>query len=246
MENKSPFIATVLTITLISGFFFYNDRINQLEKKISNISTEYNLKIGAVQTTISTENDTNTSILEDLNNQLIDARSALQVAQQKLTLATSKSSVLNDEMSQMHDARNEVDTLKGSLKATQSSLQKATTELMVSGENLNHLQKIFKTQNKAVVSKNIVRINELKETSTGIAITGFLLPAFGVATLISYTAEEINNYCANIKNTMDLDKKVFNKVISLDAQMQDNYHQQCEVSLKDKIEGGLKKLQATQ
>jgi len=246
MENKSPFIATVLTITLISGFFFYNDRINQLEKKISNISTEYNLKIGAVQTTISTENDTNTSILEDLNNQLIDARSALQVAQQKLTLATSKSSVLNDEMSQMHDARNEVDTLKGSLKATQSSLQKATTELMVSGENLNHLQKIFKTQNKAVVSKNMVRINELKETSTGIAITGFLLPAFGVATLISYTAEEINNYCANIKNTMDLDKKVFNKVISLDAQMQDNYHQQCEVSLKDKIEGGLKKLQATQ
>jgi len=246
MENKSPFIAAVLTITLISGFFFYNDRINQLEKEISNISTEYNLKIGAVQTTTSTKNNTNTSILEDLNNQLIDARSALQVAQQKLTLATSKSSVLNDEMSQMHDARNEVDTLNGSLKATQSSLQKATTELMVSGEKLNHLQNIFKTQNKAVVSKNMVRINELKETSTGIAITGFLLPAFGVATLISYTAEEINNYCANIKNTMDLDKKVFNKVISLDAQMQDNYHQQCEVSLKDKIEKGLKKLQATQ
>ena len=92
----------------------------------------------------------------------------------------------------------------------------------------------------------MARISELKETSTGIVVTGLIVPAIGVATLISYTAEEVNNYCANIKNTIDLEKKVFNKVVSLDAQMQDNYHQQCEVSLKDKVKEGLKKFKINQ
>ena len=89
----------------------------------------------------------------------------------------------------------------------------------------------------------MARISELKETTTGIVVTGIIVPAIGVATLISYTTQEIDNYCANIKNTIDLEKKVFNKVVSLDAQMQENYHQQCEVSLKDKVKKGLKKLQ---
>ncbi|TEU25871.1 MAG: hypothetical protein E3I13_00615 [Gammaproteobacteria bacterium] len=236
MENKSPFIAAALAITLVIGFLFYNDQVSQLEKEISDITTEYNSKINATQSVASTKGNEKTSALEDLNNQLIDARSALQAAQQKLTLATSKSSVLGDEMSQMNDARGEVKTLK-------SSLQDKQKELVVSGEKLDHLKNIFKNQNKAVVSKNMARIDELKETTTGIAVTGLIVPAIGVATLVSYTTEEISNYCANIKNTMDLEKKVFNKVVSLDDQMQDNYHQQCEVSLKDKIKKGLKKLQ---
>lgn len=245
MENKSLFAAISLTIVLISGFFFYNNQVNQLENEITSITTEYNSKINAVQPVASTENNVDTSILEDLNNQLIDTRSALQAAQQKLTLATSKSSVLNDEISQIHDARGEVDVLKGSLEVTQSSLKTTKKELVVSGEKLEHLHNIFKKQNTTQVTNNLTRIATLKETSTGIAVTGFIVPAIGVATLISYTTEEIDNYCANIKNTMDLEKKVFNKVVSLDAQTQDNYHQQCEVSLKDKVKKGLKKLQTT-
>lgn len=245
MENKSLFAAISLTIVLISGFFFYNNQVNQLENEITSITTEYNSKINAVQPVASTENNVDTSILEDLNNQLIDTRSALQAAQQKLTLATSKSSVLNDEISQIHDARGEVDVLKGSLEVTQSSLKTTKKELVVSGEKLEHLHNIFKEQNATQVTNNLTRIATLKETSTGIAVTGFIVPAIGVATLISYTTEEIDNYCANIKNTMDLEKKVFNKVVSLDAQTQDNYHQQCEVSLKDKVKKGLKKLQTT-
>jgi hypothetical protein len=243
MENKSLFAAISLTIVLISGFFFYNNQVNQLENEITSITTEYNSKINAVQPVASTENNVDTSILEDLNNQLIDTRSALQAAQQKLTLATSKSSVLNDEISQIHDARGEVDVLKGSLEVTQSSLKTTKKELVVSGEKLEHLHNIFKKQNTTQVTNNLTRIATLKETSTGIAVTGLIVPAIGVATLISYTTEEIDNYCANIKNTMDLEKKVFNKVVSLDAQTQDNYHQQCEVSLKDKVKKGLKKLQ---
>jgi hypothetical protein len=243
MENKSLFAAISLTIVLISGFFFYNNQVNQLENEITSITTEYNSKINAVQPVASTENNVDTSILEDLNNQLIDTRSALQAAQQKLTLATSKSSVLNDEISQIHDARGEVDVLKGSLEVTQGSLKTTKKELVVSGEKLEHLHNIFKEQNATQVTNNLTRIATLKETSTGIAVTGLIVPAIGVATLISYTTEEIDNYCANIKNTMDLEKKVFNKVVSLDAQTQDNYHQQCEVSLKDKVKKGLKKLQ---
>jgi predicted PurR-regulated permease PerM len=243
MENKSLFAAISLTIVLISGFFFYNNQVNQLENEITSITTEYNSKINAVQPVASTENNVDTSILEDLNNQLIDARSALQTAQKKLTLATSKSSVLNDEMVQIHDARGEVDKLKGSLEVTQGSLKTTKKELVVSGEKLEHLHNIFKEQNATQVTNNLTRIATLKETSTGIAVTGLIVPAIGVATLISYTTEEIDNYCANIKNIMDLEKKVFNKVVSLDAQTQDNYHQQCEVSLKDKVKKGLKKLQ---
>lgn len=103
---------------------------------------------------------------------------------------------------------------------------------------------MFENQNKNTVKQNITRIKELKETSSGIAVTGLIVPAIGVATLVSYTTEEIDNYCANIKNTIELENKVFGKAISLDKAMQKNYHSQCEVSLKDKIEKGLKKLQA--
>jgi hypothetical protein len=123
MENKSLFAAISLTIVLISGFFFYNNQVSQLEDEITSITTEYNSKISAVQSTPNIENKANTSILEDLNNQLITARSALQEAQQKLTLATSKSSVLDSEISQINDARGEVKVLKGSLENTQQKLQ---------------------------------------------------------------------------------------------------------------------------
>jgi len=243
MENKSLFAAISLTIALISGFFFYNNQVNQLENEITSITTEYNSKINATQSVVSIDNNTDTSILEDLSNQLIDARSALQAAQKKLTLATSKSNILNDEMIQIHDARVEVKVLKGSLKNTQNSLQTTQQELKLSDTKLDYLKDLFKSQNKTTIIKNMARISELKETSTGIVFTGLIVPAISVATLISYTTQEIDNYCANIKNTIDLEKKVFNKVVSLDAQMQNNYHQQCEVSLKDKIKKGLKKLQ---
>jgi hypothetical protein len=236
MENKSLFASITLSIALVAGFFFYNGQVNELKQEVTSITTEYNTKISAVQSNTETKNSTNTSALEDLNDQLVAARSALQETQKKLVLATGKSSVLDSEISQIHDERGEVKSLKGSLENTQQKLQ-------ISGEKIDYLKGIFETQNKTTVVKNMARIDELKETSTGIAVTGLIVPAIGVATLISYTTEEINNYCANIKNTIDLEKKVFNKVVSLDAQMQENYHQQCEVSLKDKVKKGLKKLQ---
>lgn len=240
MENKSLFSAIVLAFALIAGYFFYSEKLETLEQETAEITKEYNQKLNALQLTKTVKTVTNASdntVLESLNNQLIKAQSALKISQEKLSLVTSKTSVLGDEISQISDARKQVKTLKGSLKSVEKKLG-------ISTEKLSFLQGVFETQNKTTVEKNIARIDELKEISSGIAITGLIVPVIGVATLVSYTAEEIDNYCANIKNTIELENQVFGKIVSLDKSMQKSYHNQCEVSLKDKIKKGLKKLQA--
>ena len=235
MENKSLFSAIVLAFALIAGYFFYSEKLDTLEQETAEITQEYNQKLNAFQPTKTIKNTTNNTALEALNNQLIKAQSALKISQEKLSLVTSKTSVLGDEISQMGDARTQVKTLKGSLQSVEKKLN-------ISAEKLNYLQGVFETQNKTTVEQNIARIKELKETSSGIAITGLIVPAIGVATLISYTTEEIDNYCANIKNTIELENQVFGKIVSLDESMQKSFHNQCEISLKDKIKKGLKKL----
>lgn len=239
MENKSLFSAIVLAFVLISSYFFYTDKITELELELQTTTQEYNNKLAALQATPITKKIDNSSALEVLNNQLIKAQSALKISQEKLSLVTSKTSVLGDEMSKMNDARKQVKALQGDLISTQQKLN-------ISADKLSHLESIFTTQNTQRVAKNITRIEALKETSSGIAVTGLIVPAIGVATLVSYTTEEINNYCDNIKNTIDLENKVFNKVVSLDDQMQQKYHNQCEVSLKDKLKKSLKKLKIDQ
>jgi len=222
MENKSLFTSIILTLILVTGFFFYNDQVSGLENEIDSITVEYNSKIEALQPNNTHNEEIQVSTLDDLNSQLVSARSALREAQQKLLLATSKTSVLGSEISQIHDARGKVKSLEGSLKNTQQ-------ELELSDIKLDYLESVFELQNKATIKNNIARIKELKE----------IVPAVGVATLISYTVEEIHNYCGNIKNAIDLEEKVFGKIISLDTEMQNNYHQQCVVSLKDQIKEGL-------
>ena len=66
--------------------------------------------------------ESNVSALEDLNNQLIKARSALKISEEKLSLVASKTHVLGNEISQMSDARDKVKTLQGSLQSTQKKL----------------------------------------------------------------------------------------------------------------------------
>ncbi|CAC9586944.1 hypothetical protein [uncultured Gammaproteobacteria bacterium] len=237
MENKSLFSAIVFAFALIAGYFFYTDKITELEAKIQTTTQEYNTKINVLKSTPDTNKSDDFSVLEALNNQLISARSALKIAQQKLSLVTSKTSVLSDEISQITDARDQMKTLQGSLQSAQQKLSLST-------EKVNYLEDIFTTQNTQRVVKNITRIKVLKETTSVIAITGLIVPAIGVATLVSYANEEINNYCDNIKDTMELENKVFGKVVSLDVDMQKSYHNQCEVSLKEKIKKNLRKLEA--
>ncbi|MBW5290685.1 MAG: putative vesicular transport factor Uso1p [Candidatus Ruthia sp. Asou_11_S2] len=224
MENKSLFSSIVLTVALVVGYFIHNNQVIKLNNEISSLAQEYNTKLivpqpnNAKQVAKSSTAPSSTNALENLNNQLIKTRSALKKAQDKFSLATSKGHVLNDEILQKNDARTKVKTLKNSLTSAQEKLK-------ISDERLKYLKSIFEEQNKNTVTKNIARIKKLKETSAGIAITGLIVPAIGVATLISYTTEEIQNYCDNIKNTMDLEYKVFGKVILLDNDIQTSYHQ---------------------
>ena len=229
MENKSPFIAVVLAITLIAGYFFYNDKITNLEADIDTITNEYNEKIVEAKADIVTDAETNkseettadnASTLEDLNNQLIKVRSELQKTQEKLSLATGKTTVLGDEMSQMHDARGEVKSLNTTLKGAQKALDLSSNEL-------TQLRNIFKTQNKLNIQNNIDRIYKLEDSAKSIAISGLIVPVIGVATLIGYTNEEIKNYCSNIQNTMELEKKVLGKVVSINDEMNQLYQARC-------------------
>ena len=238
MENKSLFSSIVLAFVLIAGYFFYTDKISELESELQATTQEYNIKLEALQASPKT-NQESLSTLETLNNQLIKAQTALKISEDKLSLVTSKTSVLGNEISQMSDARGQVKTLEG-------SLQSAKQKLSLSAEKISYLENIFTTQNTQRVIKNITRIKTLKETTSGIAVTGLIVPAIGVATLVSYTNEEIDNYCNNIKGTIELEQKVFGKVVSLDAEMQQGYHNQCEVSLKDRIKKSLKKLKIDQ
>lgn len=236
MENKSLFSAIILAFTLIAGAIFYIDKTTNLEQEVKSITQEYNLKLKALQSggiQKQTSASNSLSALESLNNQLIIAQSALKKSQAKLSLTISKTSVLTNEIMQMDNARSEVKNLRNSLKSAQKKLN-------ISAEKISYLEGIFKSQNKATIIQNIARIKDLKKTSGSIAITGLIVPAIGVATLISYTTEEINNYCTNIKNTMSLENKIFGKIVSLDTDMQKDYHYQCEISLKDRIKEILK------
>lgn len=241
MENKLLFSSSVLTVALVVGYFIHNNQIIKLNNEISSLTQEYNAKLTTLQPSnvkqVAKSSVTigNTTALEHLNKQLIKTRSALKKAQDKLLLASSKAHVLNDEILQMNDARTKLKTLKSSLTLAQEKLQ-------IPDEKFKYLKTVFEEQNKNTITQNIARIKKLKETSTSIAVTGLIVPAIGVATLISYTAEEIQNYCNNIKNTMDLESKVFGKVISLDNDMQASYHQQCVLSLKDKIRQGFQEM----
>jgi len=226
MENKSPFIAAVLAITLISGYFFYDDKITKLESEVGAITNEYNEKIIEVKADIK-ENKSeeaitadDTSVLEDLNNQLIKTRSELQKTQEKLSLATGKTSVLGDEMSQMHDAR-------GKVKSLNESLEGAEIALNLSDKKLTQLKNIFKEQNKVNIQNNLQRIYDLDDSVKGIAVTGMIVPIIGVATLIAYSNKETENYCKNIQNTINLEKKVFGKTVSINDEMKQLHQTQC-------------------
>ncbi len=256
MENKSLFTSITLVIVIVVGYFLHNEQVDKLQAEIDIITAEYNAKLSSIQTdtkldsmqtdtkldSIQTDtknaktriidkpivNSANISALEDLNNQLINAHSEIKSMQKKLSLATSKSGVLTNEISQMSDSRNEVKLLTKSLKSAEQKLTTTQQELSLSDDKVKYLQGIFETKNKETIVKNIARIKTLKEASSGIAVTGIIAPVIGLVTLVAYATEEIDNYCVNIKNTINLEKDIFGKVVSLDPQMQKDFHYQCD------------------
>jgi hypothetical protein len=263
MENKSLFSILALTVTLIMGYFFYAEKITKLESElqVSMQKYEINPEVLATPPKISQKNAIkpetklqttaqtnkikpevlaieptlyykNNQELDSLSDQLIKAQSALRVLKNKLSLSKSKTSVLSNEIARMSDARDQLKTL-------QINFQSVEQKLKLSVKKEEYLESIFIKQNTQRAIKDIDRIKTLKETIGGIAITGLIAPVIGVATLISYTTEEIDNYCIDIKNIVAFDKRVFNKVVSLNAEAQQDYNNQCNISIADKITNGI-------
>lgn len=230
MNNKSLFVSIILSLALMFGFFFHKQEIRQFKQKINAITNNYNAEINATNRNTKTDNytdNTNALMLENLNNQLITVNSALKKAQQKSSLQSSKSSVLTNEISQIKDTRNKVKSLKTSLKKSTQKLRVFDEKLKISDKKLDYLQRVFESQNKKIADHNLQRITQLQDYAAGIGISGLLMPLVGVAMLTSYTIKEIDNYCANIKNIINLEEQVFKKVVSLDAKMQQDYRQKC-------------------
>jgi hypothetical protein len=123
-------------------------------------------------------------------------------------------------MSQMHDARGKVKSLNTSLEGTEQALN-------LSDKKLIQLKKIFEKQNKENIQNNLQRIYDLEDTAKGIAVTGLILPIVGVATLYAYTNKETKNYCKNIQNTINLEKKIFGRAVSINDEMKQLYQTQC-------------------
>ncbi len=236
MNNKSLFAAIALTVALFFTYSFYSNKVADLSQEITQITQEYNSKLSTLNGVISTDSDNAAAdlpALERLSQQLIEAREQLHQAQQQLRQTNNTSSVLTHEIQQAADARDEVKVLKGSLESAQAQLK-------LSDEKVALLQELFKAQHTEQTNKTLARITDLKETSTGIAMSGLIVPVVGAATLAAYAIEEIDNYCQNIEGILSLEKQVFGQVVSLDEAMQQAYHQQCVVSLEDKIKGGIK------
>ena len=236
MQNKSLFAAIVLTIALFFTYSFYSDKVDTLNQEITQITSEYNNKLSALNNQVSSSEDsskTDVPALERLNQQLVEAREQLHQAQQQLRQTNSTSSVVSHEIKQADNAKNEVKVLKGSLESTQAQLK-------LSDEKVAQLQALFKAQHTEQANKILERISTLKETSAGIAVSGLIVPVVGAATLASYAIKEIDNYCQNIENILSLEKQVFGQVVSLDQTMQQAYHQQCVVTLKEKIQNRIK------
>lgn len=166
------------------------------------------------------QNQRNKAQIKLLQNQLKDAESDLQAKidefrQIQIELA-SKNPPKPDDIAAIKNAPTVVSKTKQVSAADRAKVQELTS-----------LIEVFQEQNKSLIQKNIGRISTLKSTSSGIAISAAIIPAVGIATLISFTIEEIKNYCQSIQDAIDLEKNIFSKTISLDPQTYANYHRQC-------------------
>lgn len=233
----------LLTFVAVFTVVFYEKKIEQLQNKTP-IATQ---PIDTTKQKITTK--PNYSELESLNIQLTQAQTKILELEKKLNLFQGKKIALKDEMRQNKESKKTIKALEDTVHETQEILSNTEKTLVKTEEQLNTTKEslenvvsntdykklqelesiiaVFKEQNKKIIQSNIDRIETLKKASGGILVTGAILPIVGAATLLAYTAKEIDNYCQNIKDNISLEKKLFGKIISLDENAKTKYQQQC-------------------
>jgi len=167
------------------------------------------------------------SQLEDLNSQYIVTIGELQSLQQKLILATSKSQVLEDEVASMQDVRPVLYSLETQLAATEEVLITVGRVAQVSQEKYDALANELVVANLHFAVRNMNRIVELKETTAAVSLATAVAPAIGVAKLIDYTFEEIQNYCADIEWIIRIEQKAVGEVRSIIGAVKERFESQC-------------------
>jgi hypothetical protein len=170
---------------------------------------------------------TNYRQLDDINNQLIASRGELQNLQQKLILSTSKAQVLAHEVAQIEDARPELNAVQSMHENTQEELATKGKAAQVSQEKYDNLAAALVEQNLKVAVRNSNRISHLKETTTTFSLITSVAPVISVATLINMTMEEINNYCEDIEQIIELEELVFGEVRSVTGVLLEAFKSEC-------------------
>ena len=224
MIQKANIASAVLIIALISSFYFFQNKIDELESQLSSTQIE------AVENENNIASDTSNiaSQLDDLNNQLITARGELYHVQQKLILSASKTVVLDDKLKQANDNIEAIQPIKQELKDTKKALELSEFELQASNKKHSQLANSFITQNEVMINRSLDRIKLLSQTSSGAAMTASAVPFVGVAALIVYTRDQTKKSCAEIKYVIENEQQIFGNTTSLTPNMLDEYESQCQ------------------
>lgn len=220
---------TLLSVIIILLVVFFNDKITTLQNENTLTIQKYQKNKSDDKITPALKS-INHKELESLNSQLIEAKNKIQKLEQKTNLNQAKKTVLKDEMQQNKQSKQTITSLKQTIDKNKIALDDVISSTDYKKmQKLESIVKVFKKKNKQIIQNNIKRITTLKEASGGILITGAIVPIIGAVTLIGYATQEIGNYCQNIKDNIDLEKKLFGKVTSLDEEIKRKYYNQCSV-----------------
>ncbi len=126
MKRKVTVVIITLIIILIGGYYYEQANTRSQHKGLYQKGPLSNPNIETANFVAANEGPTVNEIelksqLEELNEQLIDARAELKLAQDKLILSTSKNTILENDL---QDSRDTLETLQKVLERIAESMPK--------------------------------------------------------------------------------------------------------------------------
>ncbi len=120
MKRKVTVVIITLIIILIGGYYYEQENTRSQQKAFNPDIETANFTTAANEGPTANEIELK-SQLEELNEQLINARAELKLAQDKLILSTSKNTILENDL---QDSRDTLETLQKVLERIAESMPK--------------------------------------------------------------------------------------------------------------------------
>ena len=120
MKRKVTVVIITLIIILIGGYYYEQENTRSQQKAFNPDIETANFTAAANEEPTANEIELK-SQLEELNEQLINARAELKLAQDKLILSTSKNTILENDL---QDSRDTLETLQKVLERIAESMPK--------------------------------------------------------------------------------------------------------------------------